>query len=643
MPHVLAAIGPESLGELLTEIALEHWPAAAIGDVLPALHVLDPDDADEPQVAIALDRAGSWTGLLALTSRELMDQPFIQARPVLNMLFSAVLVRLAPSPRPAPAPRRTPRPVVEPVAEPVAEPTAEPVAVVVAVAEPVAKEPQDTEGPQSAEGAQGAEGPRDTEGPQDADEPQDATEGAEAAQEAEEPQEAAEHREEAAGDEPVAVDQAEEPEPEPGEPEAQEPVAVAVEEEAEAGEPEAADSEEPVAEVEQEAAEEPAEAEAEEPAEADEAEEPDEAEGADGGPVKEGSGPRLPALIESAFADLDDKSWAVAQNRVFTDQPSAVEQLAKLFAVSPAEINATEIALRSRLERWLASDEAAPYRAHLDELRGTIGEAAPRDQLIGAADWHAREIRALEVPAWQFVKATLAGAATAQAVQAAPAPGSAGGSTEAPPVASPFEAAGSGAAEEQVRFGAFTPHESDDQNGEHAAKPYQPLKDVSQTRRCFRQPDGRWYLRVDVTGEHLGGSECLLPTGFAAYLGLSPGESRMVRSAAGELTMSWHGRPVLESVSRLLLDVGAKEGGHVFLTLSDEGVLRARHLPVAAPSADKITRALRLVCYTAPDAGLEVAARVIATRIGMTGPVALPDVLARLRERGDRDLLDLLD
>ncbi|MEV0622855.1 hypothetical protein AB0I81_56725, partial [Nonomuraea sp. NPDC050404] len=95
MPSVLAAIGPEPLGELLTEIALEHWPAAAIGDVLPALHVLDPEEADEPAVAIALDRAGSWAGLLALTSRELVDQPFIQARPVLNTLFSAVLVRIA--------------------------------------------------------------------------------------------------------------------------------------------------------------------------------------------------------------------------------------------------------------------------------------------------------------------------------------------------------------------------------------------------------------------------------------------------------------------------------------------------------------------------------------------------------------------
>lgn len=187
-------------------------------------------------------------------------------------------------------------------------------------------------------------------------------------------------------------------------------------------------------------------------------------------------------------------------------------------------------------------------------------------------------------------------------------------------------------------------HGSEQHGGEQGGgKPYQPLKDVSQTRRCFRQPDGRWWLRVDVTAEQLGGGECALPTGFAAYLGLSPGETRTVRSAAGELTMTWHGRPVLESVERLLVDVGAKEGGHLFLTLSDEGVLRARHLPVAAQGAEKITKALRLVGYTAPGGTRDQAARVIATRIGLTGPVALPDLLNRLRERGDRDLLALLD
>ncbi|MFD0885498.1 hypothetical protein ACFQ08_13150, partial [Streptosporangium algeriense] len=72
--RVLAVLGPERLAGILAGMTLEHWPAAAVGDVLPALYVLDPEDADEPCTAIALDRAGSWAGLLALTGHELREQ-----------------------------------------------------------------------------------------------------------------------------------------------------------------------------------------------------------------------------------------------------------------------------------------------------------------------------------------------------------------------------------------------------------------------------------------------------------------------------------------------------------------------------------------------------------------------------------------
>ncbi|MEV4368504.1 hypothetical protein AB0J71_15650 [Nonomuraea sp. NPDC049637] len=679
MPLVLAAIGPESLGELLTEIALEHWPAAAVGDVLPALHVLDPDEADEPAVAIALDRAGSWTGLLSLTGRELVDQPFIQARPVLNTLFGAVLVRLAHSyaggrqveahapaalaasadavvaaelaPEPAAFPagaaaveaveetagrdgERVLDADSEPVVEEVPRPEAEPV---LDAAEEPAPEPAAAEA--SALEAEGVGG--EPFSPDDHDEqaerhgPADVPEVPEvvAGQDEDEPVEAAQPA--------ASADHADHAEPE-----------------AHAEHPEHATEPEPEADFEHSRAD----AEHAEYPEADAGYAQPEA-GAAHAESAEAGGEELSELIEAAFAGLDDKSWAVAQNRVFTDEPSAVDQLAKLFAVPPADISATEQELRVRLDQWLASEEAAPYRAHLDELRRTLGPAAPKEQLIGAADWHAREIRALEVPAWQFVLATL----PAQSAQPNPPvefqqPHSAFAAMQPPPpmppppvppppVPSPPTPPPPMPPPPAVpagppQFQAFTPvapPPAEGNGGAEQNKPYQPLKDVSQTRRCFRQPDGRWWLRIDVTAEQLAGGECALPTGFAAYLGLSPGESRAVRSAAGELTMTWHGRPVLESIERLLVDVGAKEGGHLFLTLSDEGVLRARHLPVAAQNAESITKALRLVGYTAPGGTRDQAARVIATRIGLTGPVGLPDLLTRLRERGDRDLLALLD
>ncbi|WP_146103911.1 hypothetical protein [Nonomuraea solani] len=759
MPRVLAAIGPESLGELLTEIALEHWPAAAVGDVLPALHVLDPDEADEPAVAIALDRAGSWAGLLALTSRDLVDQPFIQARPVLNTLFAAVLVRLA---HPhligaSPAAREAHRQAAHAAAasgvvpaEPVApEPVApEPVVSEPAGSQPLAAEPAGSESVESESVESESVGSGPVAGEPLAHEPfaheQEARE--EAAFEHARQEQAASY--EQAGHEPMTAEQADHEQPAEAEHEhgadehaadehgadehgadehgadEPEPVAAAPEDEPVAEEPAsgplAAQNAAEAPDVEHgEQAEHGAPAEAESDAEAqaeagdhdhgrdshdpspslvarfpsegprhgesaevvheeaepvsgeghepenvlDAPEEPapgpaaeealeaaEHAEPDAGEPVSEHEDAgepvsaqpadpedqELPELIEAAFAGLDDKTWAVAQNRVFTDEPSAVDQLAKLFAVPPAEISATEDRLRIRLGNWLASEEAAPYRAHLDELVRTLGPAVPKEQLIGAASWHNVEIRALEVPAWQFVLATLAPSPPAE-VEVVPQ--SAFGPLQvAPPPGPPQFQAFTPVAPPQSESNGGPPEEEHEQEQE-----YQPLKDVSQTRRCFRQPDGRWWLRIDVTAEQLGGGECTLPTGFASYLGLSPGESRTVRSAAGELTMTWHGGPVLETIERLLIDVGAREGGHLFLTLSDEGVLRARHLPVAAQGAEKITKALRLVGYTAPGGTRDQAARVIATRIGMTGPVALPELLNRLRERGDRDLLELLD
>ncbi|MGI5154636.1 hypothetical protein [Microbispora sp. CA-102843] len=497
--RVLAVLGAEALGDLLTELALDHWPAAAVGDVLPALHVLDPDEADDPQVAIALDRAGSWHGLLALSGRELADQPFIKARPVLTALFTAVFLRMSPE-------------EVEPVSAPVSEPVSEPLSE---QAEPV--------------------------------------------------------------------------------------------------------------------------------------EEPPEQQVAD-----------IPELIDAAFGDLDDQTWMVAQNRVFADEPSDPEQLARLLALPPAVIHDLEAALRDRLSRWLALPEAKPYSEHLAQVTDTLGAAVPKERFVTAAEWHGRELQALEVPAWRFVLATLPGyrlfgdwLVAGDIEELRERTRNLIASAERPPtVPQALEMIGSlGVRADvarqwlesvpQLRAQKASEIDPDRQQDRQQDRQHGGLKDVALTRRCFRQPDGRWWLRVDVSGDHLHGGEVPLPSGFAAYVGLAPGEDRTVRSAAGEVGLSWHARPTLGSLQRILSEVSAEEGSHIFLTLSEEGMLRVRHLP-AANGGDETSRALRLVGYTAPSGTPEQAARVIATRVGLAGPVGRPELLARLRERGDRDLLTLL-
>ncbi|MEV8630181.1 hypothetical protein AB0395_00850 [Streptosporangium sp. NPDC051023] len=817
MTRVLAVLGPERLAEILVRIALEHWPAAAVGDVLPALYVLDPEEADEPYTAVALDRTGSWAGLLALTGHELREQPFIQPIPVLNALFAAVLGRIAnpvtgrrhepaladdsgaaagtalPSPAPQPgeatetaaeategtedaegaevmaeaAPRAAPEPAAEPAPEPAPEPAAEAVPGVVTTAQqetaegaapgPGASGPADQEPATS-----GAAAPEPLPSRRPAPEPlpkrpapeplpkrpapgslpkrpvsKPAPSGAAASEPAAsmrglfEPMTAIASAEEAGSAAPAAAGAGAPPagpanagpaEPASAGPADREPVpagpasaeaadgasspAEPVSHEAVASEPVPAKPERtpeprenvlrsaPVPELRagavQDGEREPVAAgtgQDREPAK-------DRAPGKDA-KQQRGQAGSLHALLDGAFADLDDKSWAVAQNRVFTDAPATVEALSKLFAVQPEVIDEAEADLRRRLGEWLASDEAAPYREHLAKVGEALGKAAPKARLITVASWHARELRSLDVPAWQFVLATLPGHTLAEdwlvegditelrhrtrdVISGAKPPLTMskaldlvaslgihpdvskewlenvpqlrilGGGQRPPQRVNGAGGTGGGGSDAaappgpQNRASGTAGPGTAGEEPERREGPFRPLKDVSLTRRCFRQPDGRWWLRIDVTAEHIQGAECPLPSGFAAYLGLSPGMGRRVQSAVGELGLSWQERPTLESLRTLLEDVGARQGSHLFLTLSDEGVLRARHLPAAAEEVEPIARALRLVGYTAPGGSTEQAGRVIATRVGMTGQVALPDLLARLRERGDRDLLSLL-
>lgn len=643
MARVLAVLSPERLAGILSGVALEHWPAAAVGDILPALYALDPEEADEPCTAIALDRTGSWSGLLALTGHELRDQPFIQPLPVLNALFAAVFSRMA---QPVSGVASRSGAVVVPSGAEVATPsgadrrettagTAREAVERAAEAAPGtgAGDAEDTETAEGAEGvAETSAAPPKTAAPKTA------------ASKTVTPKAAAPDAvapEAGSGGVPPAPDGPPAPDTSDSRP---------------AASPRRAGKTPPIA----------------------------------GREERRPGG--LHALLDGAFADLDDKSWAVAQNRVFSDVPATVEALAKLFGVRPEVIDEAEANLRRRLGEWLASDEAAPYRDHLAEVRNALGKAAPRSRLVTAASWHVRELHSLDVPAWQFVLATLSGYHlvdewlvdgdiaelrhhTRDVISGAKPPLT---MTKAlklvtslgihPEVSKEWlenvpqlRILGAGQQAPQRAGGGRGDKGGDNGQGDPpgpagktvgaaggepgrkpAVAPFRPLKDVSLTRRCFRQPDGRWWLRIDITTEHIQGTECALPTGFASYLGMSPGTASRVQSAVGEIALSWRERPVLESLRTLLEDVGAKQGSHLFLTLSDEGVLRARHLPTAGEEVEPIARALRLVGYTAPGGTQEQAGRVIATRVGMTGPVSLPDLLGRLRERGDRDLLSLM-
>ncbi|WP_433219285.1 sigma factor-like helix-turn-helix DNA-binding protein [Microtetraspora malaysiensis] len=179
--------------------------------------------------------------------------------------------------------------------------------------------------------------------------------------------------------------------------------------------------------------------------------------------------------------------------------------------------------------------------------------------------------------------------------------------------------------------------------GQEQAEPYQPRRDVSMTRRCFRSRDGRWWHRVDINPEHLRGSGSPLPTGFAAHLGMAPGGQLTASTPSGDVVISWHNQPTMGSIRPVLAGYNASEGDHVFMTVSDGGELLTRFLPTAAPGLAPLNRALHLIGYTAPVASEAEGLRLIGARIGLAEGAARDEIVARLRERGDRDILGFLD
>ncbi|GII80174.1 hypothetical protein Sru01_51560 [Sphaerisporangium rufum] len=175
------------------------------------------------------------------------------------------------------------------------------------------------------------------------------------------------------------------------------------------------------------------------------------------------------------------------------------------------------------------------------------------------------------------------------------------------------------------------------------AEAYSPRRDVSMTRRSFRSRDGRWWHRVDVNAEHLRGSGSPLPTGFAAHLGMAPGGSLTTSTPSGDVVISWHNQPTMGSIRAVLADYNASEGDAIFLTVSDGGELLTRYLPQAAAGLPPINMALHLIGYTAPVASEAEALRLIGGRVGLPEGASREEVLTRLRERGDRDILAFLD
>jgi hypothetical protein len=169
---------------------------------------------------------------------------------------------------------------------------------------------------------------------------------------------------------------------------------------------------------------------------------------------------------------------------------------------------------------------------------------------------------------------------------------------------------------------------------------YQPRRDVAQTRRCFQTGQGTWWYRLDINGEHLRGSGFTIPAGFAAHLGLAPGGRLELSHAVGNTYFVWRNQPACGSLRILLEHIKAGEGDHVFLAAKDGHLKALRLAETDERDLTDTQRALRLMALSGQILEKDMPA-VLGQRIGLSDATTMDEVLAHLRTRGDKDILEL--
>jgi Sigma-70, region 4 len=165
---------------------------------------------------------------------------------------------------------------------------------------------------------------------------------------------------------------------------------------------------------------------------------------------------------------------------------------------------------------------------------------------------------------------------------------------------------------------------------------------VFETRGLFML-DGVWHLRVEVDHDLLRGSGRPLPTGAALAAGLEPDLTLGFDFGAGSVVLSWsRSQPSLGSLRATALARGAAEGDVMFLPLSGPEPRQCRiRRAVDRNRESGVRRAgleMGLDLYELDDVDPVPIARAIDLPVGADWS----DVVDRLRDRGDGDLVNLM-
>ncbi|MEV5328741.1 hypothetical protein AB0K67_31820 [Nonomuraea sp. NPDC052634] len=361
-----------------------------------------------------------------------------------------------------------------------------------------------------------------------------------------------------------------------------------------------------------------------------------------GGPAKRtpayaGSGPAptdpdhaMVRVVDNLFRNLDKLELAVAQHRLFAEDPVSLRTLAHKLLVEREALSQAQRTAEERVLQWLRSSESAPVTGHMFRLTEWLGAAATEEQLIGADPAHPVVVPSLRTPLWRVLVTLMPDrrlqdgwlvVGDLQGLQQRTRQLLA----SAPPDADPVELLselGIRAHSAKAWLDALPPEtETRESSSAPAPAPAQPLPrrtpganghhhrggqpippaagsiDPSAALATLsalsggRSPvlsgalagtpptppppppspsaDPRRWQRIEVTPEHLRGGPVPVPERYAAQLGMRPGTLLSVTGPGDNaIVLVWQGQqPVFDSLQPVLMRLNARPGDQVYVTV----------------------------------------------------------------------------
>ncbi|MFD2350682.1 hypothetical protein ACFSTC_17145 [Nonomuraea ferruginea] len=346
-------------------------------------------------------------------------------------------------------------------------------------------------------------------------------------------------------------------------------------------------------------------------------------------PVPSDTDHAMVRVVDSLFRGLNKLELAVAEHRLFAEDPVSLRTLAHKMLVEREILSQAQRTAEERVLTWLRSSESAPITGHMFRLTEWLGAAATEDQLIGADPAHPATVPSLRTPLWRVLVTLMPDrrlqdgwlvVGDIQGLQARTRRLLASAQPDADMVELMAEL-GIRAHSAKAWLDALPPEQVHDPvaasdgppqplprrtpgaNGHHhrggqpipaaAANSIDPsaalatLSALSNGRspmlqgHLARHPghspppppspssDPRRWQRIEVKPEHLRGGPVPVPQNYAAQLGMRPGTLLSVTGPGDNaIVLVWQGQqPVFDSLQPVLMRLNARPGDQVYVTV----------------------------------------------------------------------------